>query len=312
MRATNARGQTAFARGIDIPQIRYFLAVAEHLNYTRAASALGTCSSTLSRQIHRLEDNLGVSFFERHRSGVRLTAAGRQFQRRTQQFIFEFVRAIDDAARAGRAEIGDLYLGIAPSILAGPLQRFLYLYQRGLPDVQLRCFEADHELLILALHEHRIDVAVGYADLFGTAGVHVMQLWDEHLYVALPEGHVFAKRHSLTWNEFANQTVVVRGWTAPPCAYKELARRLPTNMAIAHHHVSPDTILGLVAAHFGFAVVPASASAAHPGVVFRPIKEPDARVAVFAAWLDERDNPAKTKFIAELRGFAQKRNASLD
>ena len=95
--------------------------------------------------------------------------------------------------------------------------------------MQLRCFEADHELLILALHEHRIDVAVGYADLFGTAGVHVMQLWDEHLYVALPEGHVFAKRHSLTWNEFANQTVVVRGWTAPPCAYKELARRLPTN-----------------------------------------------------------------------------------
>ena len=109
MRVRNTTDQIAFACGIDIPQLRYFLSVAEYLNYTRAAAMLGVCSSTLSRQIHRIEGNLGISLFERHRSGVRLTAAGTQFQSRTQQFMFEPVRAIDDAARAGRAETGDLY-----------------------------------------------------------------------------------------------------------------------------------------------------------------------------------------------------------
>jgi DNA-binding transcriptional LysR family regulator len=76
-------------------------------------------------------------------------------------------------------------------------------------------------------------------------------------------------------------------------------------MDVTHHLVSCETLLGLVAAGFGFAVVPASATVvAYPGVAFRPIKEPEAKVAVFAAWPDGRDNPAKVKFVAELRAFA--------
>ena len=78
-------------------------------------------------------------------------------------------------------------------------------------------------------------------------------------------------------------------------------------MCVIHHLVSSETLLGLVAAGFGFAVVVESATdVEYPGVTFRPIKEPDATVAVVAAWLDERDNPVKVKFIAELRVFAEK------
>ena len=307
MCASNTSQQLMRGRGIDIPKIRYFLAATEHLNYARAALALGVSSSTLSRQIHRLEDSLGVSLFERHRNGIRLTAAGRQFHASAQQFMFEFGRAIDNAARAGRAELGDLYVGVAPSILRGPLESFLNLYRRLLPDVEIRCLEGEYASLILALREHRVDVAVGYPDLDGNAGIRVMPLWREQLYVALPKGHVLAKRGSITWDQFENQDVVVRGWTTPPNVYKELARRLPKNICVIHHLVSSETLLGLVAAGFGLAVVTGSATAvSYPGVTFRPIRESDARVAIFAAWLDERDNPVKAKFVAELRAFAER------
>jgi DNA-binding transcriptional LysR family regulator len=127
MKFGEAKGVDAGA--IDIAQIRYFLLATEHLNYTRAAAASGVCSSTISRQIRRIEDNLGVSLFERHRNGLRLTAAGRQFHARAQQFMFEFGQAVESAARAGRAEVGDLYIGVAPCVLTGPLQKFLQLYR---------------------------------------------------------------------------------------------------------------------------------------------------------------------------------------
>ena len=308
MKFGEAKGVDAGA--IDIAQIRYFLLATEHLNYTRAAAASGVYSSTISRQIRRIEDNLGVSLFERHRNGLRLTAAGRQFHVRAQQFMFEFGQAVESAARAGRAEVGDLYIGVAPSVLTGPLQKFLQLYRCALPDVEIRCFEGEHASQILALHEHRVDVAVGYPDLCSDAGVRVMPLWHEPLYLALPKEHVLARRRFVTWREFENQNVVVRGWTRPPRAYKELARRLPETMSVIHHLVSSETLLGLVAAGFGFAVVVESATGvAYPGVTFRPIKEPDATVAVVAAWLDERDNPVKVKFIAELRAFGEKYRA---
>lgn len=80
MRASTTSHPLAHVRGVDIRKIRYFLVATEHLSYARAALALGVSASTLSRQIHRLEDSVGVSLFERHRNGIWLTAARRQFQ----------------------------------------------------------------------------------------------------------------------------------------------------------------------------------------------------------------------------------------
>lgn len=307
------RGQsTPATNGIDVGQLRYFLTAAEHLNYARAAGIVGVHSSTLSRQVRQLEDNLGVSLFERHRNGIRLTVAGRQFLTRTQRFMFELERAVTNAAHAGRAEVGDLSFGVASSVLAGPLQKFLNLYRLELPDVELHCLEDDAVGLVLALNERRIDVAVGYADLLHNAGVRAMPLWPERLHVALPEHHLLARRRFLTWGQFEHQTVIIRGWTNPPYAYKELARRMPGTMRIMQHLVSRETLMGLVAAGYGLTVIPGSATGiVYPGVVFRPIKEPDAKVAVVAAWLDETDNPVKVKFVAGLREFAKSGNLNV-
>jgi DNA-binding transcriptional LysR family regulator len=289
---------------VDIAQLRYFLAAAEHLNYTRAAAVLCVCPSTLSRQIHHLEDSLGVSVFERDRNGIRLTVAGRHFQRNTERFMFEFSRAIANASRAGKAEIGDLRLGLAPWVLSGPLQRFVETYRRQLPGVEFRFSEGEYPELISALHERHVDIAVGYKDLVNAKGVAAMQLWQEQLCIAVPKVHPLASRRSIKWEFFEGQTVVVRGWTEPPSAYKELARRLPRNIDITHHLVSSGTLLNLVSAGCGLVVLPHSATnIRYPGVIFRPIHEDDAKATVFAAWLDESDNPVKVKFLANLRDY---------
>lgn len=295
---------------VNLHHLRYFLAAAEHQNYTHAAGAAGVHASTLSRRVRQLEDDLGVSLFERHRKGIRLTVAGRQFLSRTQRFMFDFERAVTRAAQAGRAELGELCLGVAPSILSGPFQKFINRYRQEVPDVELHCVESDDAGLVLALHERGVDVAVGYADLLHSPGVRSMALWPECLHVALPMNHPLASRQFIMWSHFQHETVIIRGWTSPPQAYKELARRMPDDMQIVPHLVSRDTLLGLVAAGYGLSVVPGStACVVYPGVGFRPIKEPDAKVTVVAAWLEENDKPVKAKFIAELRKFARNRES---
>jgi DNA-binding transcriptional LysR family regulator len=298
------------AKQIDLAQIRYFLVAAEHMNYARAAEILGVYRSTLSRQVRHLEDRLGVSLFERHRHGIRLTTAGRQFLARTRQLMYDLQQAFDGAASAGRAEVGSLRLGVGPSILLGPLQAFVAGYRDVLPHVEVRCVESDDPGLIQALHERHVDVVVGYADLLRNTGMRALPLWEEPLYAALSERHPLARLPFMTWSEFERQTVIVRGWTAPPAAYKELARRLPRTMRTLPHLASRETLLGLVGAGLGVSVVPGSVSdVVYPGIVFLPIREPDAKVRVAAAWLDETDNPVKVRFVAGLREFANRETA---
>jgi len=297
------------ASSINLDQLRYFLSAAEHLNYARAAKILGVYASTLSRQVRQLEDSLGVSLFERYRSGIRLTPAGRQFLSRSQRFMFDFGHAVASAAKAGRAEVGDLWLGVAPSVLLGPLRSFVQRYRLEFPQVELHCLESDEEGLVQALHERRIDVAVGYPDLLRKAGVRTMPLWSERLHIAFAEGDPLARRRCLTWGHFTNQTILGRRWPNPPDTYVEIARRLPGDARIVQHPASRDTLFALVTAGCGITIVPQSATAiAYPGVVFRPVKETDAEIGVVAAWLDDRDNPPKVRFIAGLRAFARARH----
>jgi DNA-binding transcriptional LysR family regulator len=296
---------------INLDQLRYFLAAAEHLNYARAAQILGVYASTLSRQVRQLEDNLGVSLFERYRNGIRLTAAGRQFLVRAQRLMFDFSRAIASAAQAGRGEVGDLWLGVAPSMLLGPLRSFVRCYRLDFPQVELHCLETDEDGLVQALHERRIDVVVGYPDLMLKAGVRAMPLWSERLHIALPEGHPLAQRSALTWEHTANQTILGRRWPNPPDAYNEIARRLPSDTRIVQHPASRDSLFGLVVAGCGITIVAESATAiAYPGVVFRPVMEPGAEIGIVAAWLDDKDNPPKVRFIAGLRAFAKSQDRS--
>jgi DNA-binding transcriptional LysR family regulator len=297
--------------GVNLEQIRYFLAAAEHLNYARAATILGVYASTLSRQVRQLEDNLGVSLFERYRNGIRLTHAGRQFLTRAQRLMFDFGRAIACAAQAGRAEVGDLWLGVAPSMLLGPLRSFVRRYRTDFPQIELHCLEADEDGLVQALHERRIDVIVGYPDLMLKAGVRAMPLWSEPLHVALPECHALARRQTLRWEQITGQTILGRRWPNPPDAYNELVRRLPRSTRIVQHPASRDTLLGLVVAGCGITIIPESTTAiAYPDVVFRPVSDPDAKIGIVAAWLDERDNPPKVRFLAGLRAFAKSRECS--
>jgi DNA-binding transcriptional LysR family regulator len=294
------------AADVDILQLRYFVSAAKHLNFHRAAETMGVRRPTLSRQVRRLEDGIGLSLFERHRHGVRLTAGGRDFLVRARRTLYELDNALSLAARAGDAKLGHLSLGILAPLISGPLRDFLAEHHRKYPEVELRLQEGGDAELIAAVHERRIDVVIGFMEL-ETAGIMSMALWHEPVYVALPDTHALGRRPSLAWKDLEGEIVLIRSWEARPTVYEYLIGRLPIHTPIVQHMISRETLLGLVGAGFGVTVVSKAATgAAYPGVVFRPVKEANATITLTAAWLASADNPAQRKFLAVLRDHAKR------
>jgi DNA-binding transcriptional LysR family regulator len=221
-------GRSIASKGmeVDLPQLRYFLSAAAHLNFGRAARAMAVRRPTLSRQIRQLEDNLGVSLFERHCYGVTLTGAGRNFSVRANRILFELDHARSEAARAGQAECGRLSIGTFISLTSGRLREFIEAHHRSVPELQLQLREGSHADLIAALHEHHIDVAIGNESLVG-AGVATLPLWRERVYVALPTGHVRASGTSpICWHDLRAETILLRSWESAPSVYEYVSRHL--------------------------------------------------------------------------------------
>jgi len=288
---------------MELRQLRYFVAVADAGSFSGAAAELGVLQPTVSQHIQRLENRLHTNLFERHARGVRLTHAGQNLLRSARRIIFEVDRALASAGRVARAEAGKLPLGFYTSLSSGPLRDTLAALRAEAPEVTFELYEGNPPDLLAALREYRIDLALTVLEVTSPEFT-TLRLWDEALVAALAETHPLAAQKTVTWNELADVRLVVRTWETGAVLYTFLAGRIARDRYLPadQHYVSREVLLGLVGLGFGMTVLGESAvGARYPGVVFRPIAEPDAFVPVTAAWLADNDNPVRGRFVAMLR-----------
>src|SRR5919201_1243736 len=121
----------------ELRQLRHFIAVAERLNFTHAASDLSIAQQGLSSSIRGLEATLGVRLFERSTREVRLTAAGRALLPEALRTVAQAERAVDAAQRAARGESGELRIGYVPPGGLGVLQRVVAAFCTRHPDARV-------------------------------------------------------------------------------------------------------------------------------------------------------------------------------
>ena len=281
--------------------MRTALLVREHLGFRRASEVLGVNQSVLSRRVLALEDALGVSLFQRHAGGARPTGAGERFLREVQQALELLQQAAAHAGAAGRGEVGRLRLGHVWPVSAGPAEGLLRAYRRAAGDVELDLREAAAGGLVAAVLEREVDVALIDADDAPPA-LDRLLLWSEPWLLATP----------------LDTPEPRRGWAdgpTPPvlcCASDDWARitRLVVDRGGPPHgvriqHTSRDSVLGLVAAGAGWAIVPQSVAAATRAAVrFSPLPGRPASLRLCAAWLNDNDNPTLRRFLSLLRATA--------
>src|ERR1700722_12340160 len=176
---------------IELRHLRYFLAVADTLHFSRAAERLGIAQPPLSQQIRRLEQLLGHALFDRTTRGVKLTLAGQLLAERARGMMERIQDDLEQVRRLGRGEQGTLTVGFSGSIMFIDLPVVIARYRRLYPKVELRLREMSTVALITGLLDGTLDLAV-LRDADPTEGLEIGTLMKERFVAVLPETHALA------------------------------------------------------------------------------------------------------------------------
>lgn len=248
---------------MELRQLRYFVAVADTRNFTRAAEQLHIAQPPLSRQIQLLEDELGVRLLLRNSRSVRLTDAGRVFHEQALQVLDRVAQMKAATQRMGMNERRRLSIGFVPSALYGGLPRLIRKLRERFPDIELQMLETTTSMQqVDALQTGRIDIGVGRLRSSSDA-VTRMVLTEENLVLAVSAGHVLGESDApFDLKALAGQSLIVYP-QAPRPSFADHVLSLLRDHAIQPREVIEvrelQTALGLVAAEAGVCLVPASA-----------------------------------------------------
>jgi DNA-binding transcriptional LysR family regulator len=266
-----------YAYNMQMRHLECFLAVAEELHFTRAAQRLHLSQPPLSRHIRELEDELGVTLFQRTRRSVALTDAGRAYQQRVHAILAQLEQARQEAQRIQRGELGTLTIGFVGALTYEFLPGLLRHYRDRMPRVHLALRDLVPAEQIEALLTGRIDV--GFAGILpddcGPEIAHRV-LRRDRMVAALPDGHPLAKRKVVALAALAEEPWVLIERRVSP-SYERFIRRLCAGAGFAprveHEAARAQAMLGLVGIGLGVTLVPEIiAQLPAPGVVFRPLK----------------------------------------
>ncbi|MGD1908344.1 MAG: LysR family transcriptional regulator [Leptolyngbyaceae cyanobacterium] len=289
---------------IELRQLRYFVVVAEELNFTRAAERLQIAQPPLSRQIQNLEKSLGLTLLERTNRRVELTAAGQVFFSECRQILSHVDRSVRATQRAARGETGQLIVGFEGAVHNDVVLKTIRKFRNQFPDVELIVQELASGQQIQGLQKGRIEL--GFIEpILASEDVEIEPLISEPLIVALAETHPLAVHKQLTLAQLAKE-VWITGRSDEGCGL--LARILAGcreagfTPNVKQETNDPQMMLSLVASGLGVTLLPSSArSFFQTGVTYRPLQPPKPEVELAIAWHPENRSPVLQAFLQTLR-----------
>jgi DNA-binding transcriptional LysR family regulator len=186
---------------LDLRLVRYFTVVAEHRHFGRAAAELLIAQPSLSRQVHRLEQQLGARLLDRTPQGTRLTEAGEVFLPRARGLLRSAAQAA--AATKAAAQPSRITIGYTPGLIITPAVRLL---RHAHPDADVQTLHLEWNEPRAALVDHRVDAVVTRLPL-QTDGLHVTILYDEPRLLLVPVDHRLAGKESVTLDDIAGEPI---------------------------------------------------------------------------------------------------------
>ncbi|WP_036142046.1 LysR family transcriptional regulator [Luteibacter sp. 9135] len=293
----------------DLRQLRYFVEVAETLSFTQAAQRLHISQPPLSQQIQSLESDLGVRLLDRNRRRVALTEPGRLFLIEAKAILARAESARTVVSEAAAGFTGQLKLAYAVSVSFHPaLPETLLRFSHEAPNVSLHLGEMLTGAQYDALLSGQIDVGLLRAHPEGVANarqLNVETIDHEPLVIALPVDHRLARRDAVRMEELAMER-----WVAPPRAHAAtlidrlslLADKARFRPNIRQEAQQIPSLLPLVAAGLGLALVPASLRAVHlDGVAFVRVDDPEAYLLLAVASRVDNTSPVLDSFLRTVR-----------
>jgi DNA-binding transcriptional LysR family regulator len=294
---------------MELRQLRYFIAVAERLSFSKAAEHLHVTVPPLSRQIRQLEEELDAQLFVRDRRHVVLTDAGQLLLREAKVLVAQTSHACDSVRLATKGEAGVVKIGVGLG-LGEKISHVLVEHANRFPAVEVSCTAIYSIFQCDALLQGTIDVgflrpAVDHAELTSEA------LFEERFVIHASKDSPLAKHKSLRVRDLAGESLLVPHCKPPVSIYDktiDLCAKAGVPIKIIHVSTDPaphgDIQTLLLASRKGVSIMPDEPScspAAGSEVVAIPFDEPDAKVEVHAAWRRNEGSPAVLTFLDSVR-----------
>ena len=244
---------------MNLRDLKYLLALADHKHFGRAAAACFVSQPTLSTQIRKLEDELGVPLVERAPRKVMLTPAGRDAAERARRIVAEVEQMKEAARRSQDPEAGTVRLGMFPTLGPYLLPHVVPRIRARFPHLELLLVEEKSDVLLSRLREGKLDaglLALPVAD----DQLHTEFLFEEPFVLAVPESHPLAQRGSLTLAELSHQQLLLLedGHCLREQAL-DVCRLSGANEKSEFRATSLETLRQMVAADVGITLLPALA-----------------------------------------------------
>jgi DNA-binding transcriptional LysR family regulator len=259
---------------IELRHLRYFLAVAETLHFSKAALRLGIAQPPLSQQIRKLETLVGHRLFDRTTRGVKLTLAGQLLADRARSTLERVHDDLAQVQRLGRGEEGTLTVGFSGSVMFTNLPATIENYRRRYPKVELRLRELVTSAQISALLDGTIDLAF-LRDGDPTEGLEMSMMRKEPYIAVLPAAHALSTKRSLRVADLRHEPFVFFARRMGPLAFDRTMACCEGSgfrPNIVQEAPQWPTLISLVAAGLGVSLAPACVgNITIPGAVYRRV-----------------------------------------
>jgi DNA-binding transcriptional LysR family regulator len=291
---------------MELRHLRYFVAVAEELNFTRAAKRLGINQPPLSLQIRQLEKEMGTPLFRRQARGVELTNAGKLMLEEARVILKQVERAKTGVRRRARGETGRINIGSSGGTYFHPLiPAIIREYGIDYPDIVLFPAASNTPLLVARLRAGQIDAAFIRPPIGDDGDLALEPLVDEPTVMLLPSGHPLSRLTSAPLKALAREILVLFARENNPSNYDSViaaCRRAGFSPKLGQEAPQIVAAVPMVAAGLGVSIVPQSIGRIHvDGVVCLPIDGDAPRALISLAHRRDDRSAAVQNFVAVTR-----------
>ena len=272
-------------RFMDFRRMRYFVAVAEEMHFSRAAKRLGIAQQPLSAQIQALEKSLSCKLFERESNRIRLTTAGEVLLREARRILAQTANAVELTQRAARGEVDIVRISHCSAALQHVVPSAIRSLKECHPSVGISLREMGWAAQVAALEQGDIDIGFMYRPPVDGRAFAMLDMHEDAFVVALPATHRLADAAHVAPCLLADEPYIAISPMFNACALRTTAllRLKNVDHTIAYEVADKVSALGLVGNGMGFTILPELAALPFPNVVFRPLDTSE-RMRLAAVW----------------------------
>lgn len=295
---------------MNLNQLKYFVAVAEHQNFTKAATQHYISQTAITQQVHALEESLGVKLVDRNTRPITLTPAGQVFLMEARAILERMGQAVERTREAATGPVGTLRIGYTKGYEYSDFSKKLRNFHQAFPNVHIACYRYTTDLLATGLLKGEYDV------IFTWDSTNIRQeAWVDHhlveevqLMAALYKGHPYARRTSLTRADLKGEKLFFMspssdGDSLGDAHYIQLYQAAGYQPNIILRSSDMESVTMMVEAEMGISILPAyCANKRQEGdnLVFVPLVGDGEVEEIIAVWRKEDENPALDQFLCHM------------